>query len=200
MFLWKKWLYKCSEEFKTVYYRRYGYDVFVLFRSHDHLIKFRDYLNKWHPNMKFSFEEDKNGKWSFLDAEVSQVGNKFVTTVYRKPTFNGVYVHFDSFLLLHINLAWFMVWLSDVFDFTPTGITFIMSYHYWKTFFKKNGYPISFIDFNTFLDQSYVKWPEALTAKKKTLALVLSFLRELSLQIKTKLRQILKRTLSCCKI
>ena len=55
--------------------------------------------------MKFSFEEDKNGKWSFLDAEVSQVGNKFVTTVYRKPTFNGVYVHFDSFLQLHINLA-----------------------------------------------------------------------------------------------
>ena len=48
--------------------------------------------------MKFSFEEEKNGKLSFLDVEVSREGNKFATIVYRKPTFNGVYTHFDSFL------------------------------------------------------------------------------------------------------
>ena len=48
--------------------------------------------------MKFSFEEKKNGKLSFLDVEVSQEGNKFTAAVYRKPTFSGVYTHFDSFL------------------------------------------------------------------------------------------------------
>ena len=48
--------------------------------------------------MKFSFEEEKNGKLSFLDEEVSREGNKFATTVCRKPTFSGVYAHFDSFL------------------------------------------------------------------------------------------------------
>ena len=48
--------------------------------------------------MKFSFEEEKNGKLSFLDVEVSREGNKFATTVYYKPTFSGVYTHFDSFL------------------------------------------------------------------------------------------------------
>ena len=54
--------------------------------------------------MKFSFEE-KNGKLSLLDVEVSREGNKLATTVYRKPTFWGVYTHFDSFYLLHRNLA-----------------------------------------------------------------------------------------------
>ena len=49
--------------------------------------------------MKFSFEEEKNGKLSFLDVEVSGEGNKSATNVYRKPTFSGVYTHFDSFLL-----------------------------------------------------------------------------------------------------
>ena len=63
-------------------------DIFVLSRSRDHIFKFRDYLNKHHPNIKFSFEEEKNGKLSFLDVEVSQEGNQFVTTVYRKPTFS----------------------------------------------------------------------------------------------------------------
>ena len=48
--------------------------------------------------MKFSFEEEKNGKLSFLDVEVSREGNKFATTVYHKTTFSGVYTYFDSFL------------------------------------------------------------------------------------------------------
>ena len=29
---------------------------------------------------------------------MSQEGKKFATIVYRKPTFHGVYMHFDSFL------------------------------------------------------------------------------------------------------
>ena len=48
--------------------------------------------------MSFSFEEEKNGKISFLDVEISRENGKFVTTVYRKPTFSGVYTHFESFL------------------------------------------------------------------------------------------------------
>ena len=56
--------------------------------------------------MKFYFEEKKNGKFPFLDVEVSQEGNKFATTVHRKPIFSGVYTHFDSFFyLLHTHLA-----------------------------------------------------------------------------------------------
>ena len=49
--------------------------------------------------MSFSFEQEKNGKLSFLDIEVPQLKGKFGTTVYnRKPTFRGVYTHFESFL------------------------------------------------------------------------------------------------------
>ena len=44
--------------------------------------------------MSFSFEQEKNGKFSFLSIDVSQEKEKFVTTVYRKPTFSGVYTHF----------------------------------------------------------------------------------------------------------
>ena len=35
---------------------------------------------------------------SFLDVNVTREQGKFVTSVYRKPTFSGVYTHFDSFL------------------------------------------------------------------------------------------------------
>ena len=57
-----------------------------------------NYSNTCHPNVSFSFEEEQNGKISFLDVEISRENDKFVTTVYRKPTFSSVYTHFESFL------------------------------------------------------------------------------------------------------
>ena len=111
----KKWLEQCPEEFNPVYYRRYVDDIFVLLRSQDHLIKFRDYFNKCHPNMNFTLEQEKNGKLSFLEVEVSRDGNTFVTSVYRKPTFSGVYTHFDSFLLSTYKIGM-------IYEFAQIGI------------------------------------------------------------------------------
>ena len=46
----------------------------------------------------FLLNKKKNGKVPFLDVEVSWEKGKFVTTVYRKLKFSGVYTHFESFL------------------------------------------------------------------------------------------------------
>ena len=35
---------------------------------------------------------------SILDVEISRENGKFVKTVYHKPNFSGVYIHFESFL------------------------------------------------------------------------------------------------------
>ena len=71
-----------------------------------------------------------------------------------------------------------------------------------KDTFLQNGYPILFIDkcFKKFLDRLYLKRSQVLTAEKKTSTLVLPFLGDLSLQTRTKLQKVLKRTLSCAKI
>ena len=37
-------------------------------------------------------------RMSFLDVQIIREDKTFTTSVYRKPTFNGVYMHFDSFL------------------------------------------------------------------------------------------------------
>ena len=48
--------------------------------------------------MSFTIETEKNNKISFLDVNVIREQVKFVTSVYQKPTFSGLYTHFDSFL------------------------------------------------------------------------------------------------------
>ena len=152
--------------------------------------------------MKFSFEEENNGKLSFLDVEVSRERNKFATTVYRKPTFSGVYTHFDSFLPTKYKFSMIYTFVFRCFSICSNWTNFHDELVFLKDIFLKNGYPISFIDkcFKTFLDRLYLKRPQVLTAEKKTLTLVLPFLGELFLQTRTKLQKVLKRTLGSCKI
>ena len=47
---------------------------------------------------KFMSEIEENGLLSFLDVKISRENNKFVTSVYRKPTFTGVFTNFESFI------------------------------------------------------------------------------------------------------
>ena len=92
------WLKNCPSHFKPRVYRRFVDDTFLLFRSKDHVEKFKNYLNKQHKNIKFRSEIEEIGSLSFLDIKISRENNKFVTSVYRKPTFSVVFTNFESFI------------------------------------------------------------------------------------------------------
>ena len=83
------WLNECPDEFKPACYRRYVDDIFVLFRSPDHLEKFKNYLNSKHTNIGFTCEKEHNNFMPFLDVLITRTNNGFKTSVYHKPTFSG---------------------------------------------------------------------------------------------------------------
>ena len=56
-----KWLNDCPDKFKTVFYKRYVDDIFVLFKRLEHVKLFVDYMNSKHKNINFSFETEKDG-------------------------------------------------------------------------------------------------------------------------------------------
>ena len=66
------WLNDCPDEFKSVYYKRYVDDIFVLFQSPHHLEKFNEYLNTKHVNIKFTSEKEVNVSLPFLDVLISR--------------------------------------------------------------------------------------------------------------------------------
>ena len=92
------WLENCPAHFKPIVYRRFVDDTFLLFRTKDHVEKFKNYLNKQHKNIKFTSEIEENGSLSFLDITITRENNKFVTSVYHKPTFSSVFTYFESFI------------------------------------------------------------------------------------------------------
>ena len=66
----KNWLNNCLQGFKPVFYQHDVDDIFILFKSNDHLKYFQDFLNFCHINMSFSMETEKENKLYFLDVEV----------------------------------------------------------------------------------------------------------------------------------
>ena len=60
----------------------------------DHVLSI---LNLFHENISFIYEQEINGKISFLDILILRNGNSFETTVHRKSTHNDIYLHWESF-------------------------------------------------------------------------------------------------------
>ena len=71
-----------------------------MFERKDHVKKSLRFMNSRHPNIQFTCEEESFNKISFLDVSVTRMGNKLVTSLYRKKTFSGVYINYNSFLSL----------------------------------------------------------------------------------------------------
>ena len=99
--------------FKPAVYRRYVDDIFVLFKSKDHLLLFAKYMNTRHKSFKFTFDFEQNNRFSFLDVKITRGSNGFSTSVFRKAMFSGVFTNFDSF----------------IFESYKTGLIFTLVYH-----------------------------------------------------------------------
>ena len=55
--------------------------------------------------MSFTIESEKQNRMPFLDIQIIREDKRFITSVYRKSTFSGVYTHFDSFLPLPLRTS-----------------------------------------------------------------------------------------------
>ena len=60
------------------------------------LEQFHKHLNKQHPQIQFTREEENNNKISFLDILVKRYKERFTMMVYRKPTNTDRYIQFFS--------------------------------------------------------------------------------------------------------
>ena len=131
--------------FYPSFYVRYVDDVFAIFNSAIEVQMFLEVLNNQHPNLRFTCEQASRPSLPFLDVQLTIWDREFNICVYRKPTFTGVLLHFNSIAPLSwkrglINCLLHRAYLYSSNDsLLKTEITRIIS------LFKRNGYPTSFI-------------------------------------------------------
>ena len=129
-------------EFKPVIYKRYVDDTFLLFRSKDHIEKFRCYLNCQHPTS----EIEENNSISFLDIKIASVNNSFSTSIYRKVTFSGVFTNLESFIPVSYKSNLTFTLLFRAFKLRSNFELFHQETLNLKDIFKRNGNLYNFID------------------------------------------------------
>ena len=69
-------------------------DLTVTLSSIEHVLSI---LNSFHQNIEFTYELEQNGTVNFLDVMLIRTNDTLQTTIYRKSTHNGVYLHWNSF-------------------------------------------------------------------------------------------------------
>jgi hypothetical protein len=75
---------------------RYVDDVFATMTTTNNEKSILEFLNKQHPNIKFTIEKETKNSLPFLDTRVIRNVDKYVTSIYHKKTFTGVYLNWKS--------------------------------------------------------------------------------------------------------
>ena len=80
-------------------YCRFVDDAFSFFERFQDIDQFLEILNNLHPALKFTCEHENEDQLPYLDVlvEKNTANRSISTSVYRKPTFTGLYNTWDSF-------------------------------------------------------------------------------------------------------
>ena len=174
----KIWLQNCPSEFKSIIYRRYVDDTFLLFRWKHHIEKFQNYLNRQHKNIKLTSETENENSISFLDIEITRDNNKFMTSVYCKQTVSRVFTNFGSFIPKSYKYNLLFKLLHRAFKLCSNFKRFHQEIDKLKIIFENISYSKNFVDFciKKYLDKVFINKKVVLKASKKELICILPFL------------------------
>ena len=127
---------------------------------------------------------------------------KFVTNVYRKEIFTGVYTDFFSFIPLEDKFGLVSTLLHHCFCLVSDMSKFHIEIKKLKEILLSNRYSNKFIDksISKFMKKLYIKKPVMLTVPKKKLYLVLPFKGKMSALVKSGLVKLLHKHLLFCRI
>jgi len=82
---------------KPLTWIRYVDDIFCIFNKQQNVKEFLKRINKWHPNIKFTIEDEHDEKLAFLDVLlIRNNNNNYDTMIYRKPTNTNLYMLYES--------------------------------------------------------------------------------------------------------
>ena len=140
----ENWLNKCPIKFKPSFNRRYV-DIFVLFESSVSADLFREVMSSKHQKINFTVENENVGSLSFLDVKICRKNVKFAASVYRKPTFNGVFTNYESFIPTYHKRGLLHTLLHRSFSICCDFKTFQFEIDHLKTILIKK-YPLNFTD------------------------------------------------------
>ena len=120
---------------------------FLIFNCKDDSIKFFDYMNTQDKNIKFTVEPEHDDSLSFLDVLIKRLTDGSISTsIYRKDTFSGLYMKYNSFVPPQFKCSLVYGLLNRCWRICSSYELFKQEYEFVKQLLICNGFPVQFIN------------------------------------------------------
>ena len=184
---------------KPKFYLRYVDDILAAFDKEQDSLDFLNFLNKKHPNIKFTIEKQTNHSIVFLDVFISGINNQNLTLqTYHKSTYKGLLLNFKSFTSFSYKISLIKCLIDRSFKICNNWNSFHNDIeNIIKTFIInhiKNAYPPSLIDkvIKKYLDYKFSSNQSQLIDAPDVHYFKLPYIGNLSHHIKKKLSKLCK--------
>ena len=144
--------------------------------------------------------KENDDRLSFLDINIFQEKGKFVPNVYKKKTFSGVHINFNSLIPEPYKTGLIEALLFQCLNLCSDFVKYHHEINILKSILYKNSYPRDFVAkcvkkiLNRVLTQKVV----VSTVPKKDMMIVLPYLGKLVLHIRTRINCVIKSKLPHC--
>ena len=143
----EKWL--MNAKISPSFWNRYVDDTFTMFHNQDSANEFLHYLNGCHSNIKFTIEFEQNNAIPFLDILITRNQNStFMTSIYRKKTFTGLYTKWDSFTPRKYKINLIRSLTYRYYRLCSSGSLLQSALHDLRKLLLQNGYPQGIINYH----------------------------------------------------
>ena len=120
------WVFTKSNFCKVLLYQRYVDDIICLLNCEIDAMKFFDYLNFRHLNIKFHLKSN-GGKLAFLDILIPNENDNICASVFRKKTSVGLYTNFASFTPFSYKIGLIKTLLHRAFQISSSMLPMILA-------------------------------------------------------------------------
>jgi len=125
---------------------RYVDDVFATLDNKEQANNVLEFLNKLHPNIKFTIEHEERNRLPFLDTCVVRKNSKYKTTIYRKTTFTGVYLNWTSLTARRYKIGLIRCLAERIWRKVSDEQERLTEIEKLKTILARNEYPPEVVD------------------------------------------------------
>ena len=147
---------KITASFKIFWY------VDDLFFAFDHSEDIEDTFNAFnsiHNKIQFTREPEVENQLAFLDVHITKTREGVETKIFRKPTFTGLYINWQSYVPLKYTKNLLFTLLDRAYKICNSYAFIHQEFQKISTLLQKNGFPTHFIDHHIakFFNQKYQK-------------------------------------------
>ena len=144
-------------------------------------------MRKW--NRKFTFETEDSNNFSLLDVKITHKNKRFVTSIFRKATFRGLFTNSHSFIFDTHKIGLLHTLLFRFFKICSSMENFHIEVRLQRNIFKSNNYTVNIINqcIKKFWDKLYIPKMIVPTVPKRELLVVLPYFGTFSLNLRKRL-------------